>query len=167
VVCVKSCAAANRPHPKKHGESGTKLYTAYKNMMARCYNEKADNFPYYGGRGITVCDEWKESKASFFKWSYKNSYSEGLSLDKINNDKGYSPENCRWVSLNVQSANQRIKVSNKSTEIGIHWHKLMCKWQAKIMFKGVENRLGYFENLEDAVECRRKYIVKHNLPHTL
>lgn len=165
-IC-KSCASANKPHPIRHGESKTKLYTIYQNMVARCYNPKTANFEYYGGKGITICDEWKNTIDLFFLWAHKNGYTEGLSLDRIDNSKGYSPSNCRWVTWDVQCANKGLRSNNTSKRIGIHWHKVMGKWQAKVQTNGVEKRLGYFDNLEDAVKCRRKYIEDNNLPHAL
>ena len=76
-------------------------------MKARCHNPKHDSFPNYGGRGIAVCDEWRESFEAFASWTKRNGYSAGLQIDRINNDKGYSPDNCRFVSVRANHRNKR------------------------------------------------------------
>ena len=84
-----------------------KIRLAYKNMLNRCYNEKNASFENYGARGISVCDEWRNSRDAFIEWSLKSGHAIGLSLDRIDNEKGYSPENCRWATTTQQLRNQR------------------------------------------------------------
>lgn len=76
-------------------------------MKQRCYNKNNHKYPQYGGRGIKICDEWLNDVTKFYEWSIKNGYKEDLSIDRIDNDKGYSPENCRWESKLTQSRNRR------------------------------------------------------------
>ena len=79
----------------------------WKNMKSRCGNPNATSYRIYGGRGIAVCDEWKNDFMNFYNWAIANGYSDDLSIDRIDNDKGYCPSNCRWATAKEQRANQR------------------------------------------------------------
>ena len=94
----------------KHGMKGTRLYRIWKAMKTRCYNPNIPYFKYYGGKGIAVCDEWRDSFQAFYEWSMANGYSDELTIDRIDSDKGYFPENCRWVTMTIQNQNKK-KVS--------------------------------------------------------
>ena len=100
----------NRPEVSQY--VGTRLYNIYNNMILRCQNPNAVNYERYGGRGITVCEEWegKRNNINFFTWAMENGYNDTLTLDRIDNEKGYSPENCRWVPVKVQNRNKRNNV---------------------------------------------------------
>jgi hypothetical protein len=84
-----------------------KIRLAYKNMLDRCYNQNNFQYANYGGRGIKVCKQWLNSREAFVSWSLANGHADGLSLDRKNNNAGYSPSNCRWVSIEIQLTNQR------------------------------------------------------------
>lgn len=94
-------------HPEKHGLIKHPLYSVYSDMRQRCYNPKKKDYPRYGGRGINVCDEWRESFIAFYDWGVANGYKEGLTLDRIDNAKGYSPDNCRFTTVGIQNRNTR------------------------------------------------------------
>ena len=76
-------------------------------MKTRCTCESKRDYPNYGGRGIAVCDEWKNDFQAFYEWAMSHGYADGLTIDRIDNDQGYSSDNCRWVSMKEQCANRR------------------------------------------------------------
>lgn len=82
----------------KHGLSGHPLYTRWRGIKHRCYNPKHRRYKYYGGKGITMCKEWVNDFKAFYDWSMSNGYSKELEIDRKEVDKGYSPENCRYIT---------------------------------------------------------------------
>ena len=108
---VVSCGCYHRERVRNasrtHGMSQTKLYKTYYAMMARCHKEQHPSYPDYGARGISVCDEWRDDKTKFIRWALENGYKPELSIDRKDNNKGYSPENCRWTTMDVQAMNKR------------------------------------------------------------
>ena len=89
------------------GWHGDPIVHIFSGMWQRCYNRNSIRFDLYGGRGITICKEWLKDRATFYKWAYEHGYRKGLSIDRIDNDRGYSPDNCRFVTLAQQSTNRR------------------------------------------------------------
>lgn len=94
----------------KHGHSRTALYKTWKDMKRRCENETRKEYRNYGGRGITVCDEWKHDFQAFHDWAMANGYSDELTIDRINVNGNYEPSNCRWATQKMQSNNKRTSV---------------------------------------------------------
>lgn len=128
--------------------SNTKLHRTWTNMKQRCCNLQNPNFKDYGGRGITVCDEWKNDFKAFYDWSISHGYSDDLTIDRIDNDKGYSPDNCRWATMKEQTNNKRcnifVNVNGKemslkefAKESGIKYTTLYMRYKKG----GVENIL--------------------------
>jgi hypothetical protein len=105
----------------KHGGKGTKTYEVWKNMRQRCNNPKNPQYINYGGRGIKICDRWNNYE-NFLEDMGETS--EGLSIDRIDNDKGYSPDNCRWATRKEQNRNQRKNIHvtiNGVTKLLVEW----------------------------------------------
>lgn len=96
----------------KYEESGKRICSIHGTMMKRCYNKNSISYPNYGGRGITVCEEWsgKGGIRKFYDWAMANGYSDDLTLDRIDNDGNYCPENCKWSTRTEQSRNRRSAV---------------------------------------------------------
>lgn len=90
---------------EQHGGRYTRLYNIWLNMKQRCSNPKASHYEYYGGKGVSVCEEWKKSFSTFRDWALSNGYEDGLTIDRIESDKDNCPENCRWVTHLKQMSN--------------------------------------------------------------
>ena len=120
---------------KTHGLTGTRLYTIWNGMIGRCYRTKNPNYSEYGGRGIIICDEWKNNIFAFVTWAEQNGYSDDLTLDRIDVNGNYEPSNCRWVGYDIQIKNRRpysrpkrkatkhIWTINGVTKSGVEWCK--------------------------------------------
>ena len=163
----KSCGCQRKGINKTHGLTYNKFYKTWKGMLQRCNNPKIKAYKNYGGRGITVCEEWLDVR-NFVAWSestYPNI--EGYTLDRINNDKGYSPENCRWVDKTTQNINQRKREDNTSGYVGICWNNKNNNRMAKIKSGDLYIYIGSFPTKEEAVLARDNYIVENKLPHKL
>lgn len=150
--CLQSRIRKEGIH-KSHGMTSTKLYVIWSNMKARCYNPKNTMYKNYGGRGISVCDEWKNSFEDFSEWALKNGYVEGLSIERINVDDGYNPNNCTWITLKEQSLNQRR--SHRLTAFGRT--QTIKEWseESGIKYDTIERRINqYGWSAEDAVTIK-------------
>jgi hypothetical protein len=90
----------------KHGGRKTSLYGSWRAMKSRCNRIKDTAYKYYGARGITVTKEWNESFVNFKKWAFQNGYVEGLTIERISVNEGYSPDNCTWIPLKEQGINK-------------------------------------------------------------
>ena len=121
-----------------------RLHSILIHMKDRCYNPNNQEFKHYGGRGITVCEEWQTPHSwkggrAFIKWALENGYADNLTIDRIDCNKGYSPENCRWVSMEVQQNNKRnnrlITYKGKTQTIA-QWSR-----DLEIPFKTIQYRL--------------------------
>ena len=107
---VKSCGClyfeSNKERNKTHGFTHTRLYNIRNSMIQRCTNPKNKSYDTYGARGITVCDEWRNSFDKFREWALAKGYADNLSIDRIDNSGSYEPSNCRWVDMKTQENNR-------------------------------------------------------------
>lgn len=99
----------NKPWYTKHKKllkeynSYSRIYNIWRSMKQRCYNPNHTSYYAYGGRGIKVCEEWKDNAQAFIEWAIKNGYADNLTLDRIDNDKNYQPSNCQWITQSMNS----------------------------------------------------------------
>ena len=91
---------------KKHGKTDTRLYNIWCSMKQRCYNPNYLEFKYWGGKGVQICEEWRNDFGKFYDWAINNGYRDDLSIDRINGNLNYCPENCRWATAKEQANNQ-------------------------------------------------------------
>ena len=161
----RSCYDKNRS--KKHGECNSKLYMVWSSMKARCTNPNSKDFPRYGGRGVMVCPEWNDNYKSFSLWAKSNGYREGLKIDRRNNDGIYEPNNCRWVTQEIQSRNTiKIMKTNTSGYRGVFLAKSTGKWNVYIGINKISTYIGTFKNKIDAAKAYDDYITNNKLEHT-
>ena len=127
-----SCGCYNRERVSKatsrHSSSNSDLYNVWINIKQRCLNKNNPNYKNYGGRGITICDEWINDFVKFQEWSIKNGYQKGLNIDRKDNNKGYSPENCRFITY---IENQNNKRTNAYIEFDNQIHTI-ANWAREI-----------------------------------
>ena len=102
--CCRSCSAKRCQHRKYTGDS---ICTIFMGMKERCYNKNFEHYDYYGGRGITIYQEWLDNPEKFYDWAYESGYKKGLSIERIDVNKGYTPDNCTFIPLSKQSINRR------------------------------------------------------------
>lgn len=151
---TNSCGCLKKEQMTTHGLTNHKLHSVWHSIKQRCLNKNATGYNSYGGRGITICDEWSSDFMSFYNWAISNGWSDGLQVDRINNDGNYEPNNCRFVTpaKNCEVGRQRKPNNNKSGWVGIGWDKKSNKWKSRLSY--IE--LGRFKTIEEAIEARIK-----------
>lgn len=140
---------------EQHGLTGTPEYISWQAMKQRCYYKKNKRYASYGGKGIKVCERWKDSFNNFLE-DMGEKPGEKHTVDRIDVNGDYTPENCRWATTGEQSLNKGLYRSNKSGHKGIYWSKYHKRWYAQIRRKGVIVWSRRFENMEDAIKSRKK-----------
>lgn len=128
---IKSCGCIKRKQDEvnltknhRHKMSGTRIYSEWQGMKGRCYNKGNARYADWGGRGIEVCEQWRNSFESFYTWAMANGYQDHLTIDRIDNNGNYCPENCRWVGQQEQCRNRRSNINltiGNSTRTLMEW----------------------------------------------
>ena len=125
-------------------------------MKQRCYNPNKPQYKDWGGRGITICDEWLNDFMAFYDWAMSNGYQDNLTIDRIDNNKGYEPSNCRWVDHKIQNRNKR---NNRNYTINGETHCLTEWCEILGLNRGtVKNRLRYGWSIEQSLELIKKEV---------
>ena len=138
----------------KHGMTDTRLYKCWQAMKDRCNNPRSHMYKDYGGRGISICSEWMDFEP-FANWALCNGYSEDLSIDRIDNNKGYSPDNCRWATWIQQRANQRPRKSTTGY-VGVRVYR--SDYVAYVCHGRKYHYIGRYKTAAEASQARQKYI---------
>lgn len=158
---TKSCGCLKTENKfVMHGKSKERIHKEWRGILHRCKNPSASHYENYGGRGITVCEEWKGTDGfiNFYNWSMKNGYADNLTLDRKDNDKGYSPDNCRWITHMENCHNRGARKDSQTGYAGVQIVKLKTgsiKYRVSITANYKRINLGYYENLEEAILVRK------------
>lgn len=150
---TKSCGCLKN----KHNMSNTRLYNIYSSIKQRCYYKKHQEYSRYGGRGIAMCEEWKNNPKSFFDWAIENGYKNTLTIDRIDINGNYTPKNCRWITLNMQ---QQVKSNCKFYTINGETHNL-TEWakiygiKPKTIFNRVSHNWDIYKALTTPIDIKR------------
>ena len=137
-----------------------------RNIKARC-SGKYDKYASYTKKGIQLCVEWKRNPQVFIDWAKANGWKRNLTIDRINNDGNYEPNNCRWISneQNVLESEVSRKSRGVSKYIGVWFRKDTKKWSVDVRVDKKKVNLGCFNNEEDAMMAREKYIIENKIPY--
>lgn len=159
----ESCGCLSRKRMieanRKHGMHGTRIYNIWKGIRSRCRDDSYHASHRYKGRNITVCERWNEF-INFYE-DMKDGYFDGAELDRIDNDKGYYPNNCRWVT-HKENSNNRTKYKNNTGYTGIHFGKTNRTYQANISHNRKTIYIGSYKTLKEAVIARKEFIINFN-----
>ena len=163
---TKSCGCYNKRRlsetHKTHGLKSTRLYNIWSKLKGRVLNPKNKSYKDYGGRGVSICDEWLDVQ-NFYDWAMSNGYSDELSIDRIDNDGKYEPSNCRWATQTIQNRNRRISKNNTSGYKGVSYNKRRGDYRAQIMVNLKSIHLGYFKTAVEGAIAYNNYIIENNL----
>ena len=170
---TKSCGCnSHLPTTKTHGMTGTVLHKRWLNMKSRCNNPNNKRYERYGGRGIKVCKEWENDFMAFYNWAISNGFEESLSIDRIDNNKGYSPDNCRWATPRQQANNTRrniiverdgekVTLSDLCRNLGLNYRLVLSRIESgmtvemaisKDFKKRIPERDKYYKELEEKAQ---------------
>jgi hypothetical protein len=158
--CYKLQTSSERS--TKHGMSRTRFYNIWSLMIRRCTDPNFSRYEVYGGRGVKVTQHWRDfiNFRDDLLESYENHVKmfgeKETTLDRIDVNGDYEPKNVRFATQNEQAQNRRILRSNKSGVTGVCWNKQKRKWVAKITFNGKETYLGAYENIDEAIDARKR-----------
>jgi hypothetical protein len=142
--CSTICSGKN--NPRTHGKSRTRLYVIWRGMKNRCASASSYVYRYYGGRGISVCDEWRNDFSAFESWAIGNGYEDSLELDRRDVNGNYEPSNCRWANRCQQMRNVRKRRNATTSRFkGVSKHSQNRSWVAQLHAKGTTVNAGSYK----------------------
>ena len=146
----------------KHGLSNTRLFSIWKSMLTRCLNPNNKSYKYYGGKGVSVCDEWKNNFQAFYDWAISHGYTDNLTLDRMDSIGNYCPQNCRWVTMKEQNENK----SNNRKISALGETLTLSQWSQKTginitTLKSRIDKLGWSEEKAISTQVRRKKVINN------
>ena len=169
LICgnIISCGCAKKERFRnmalKHGYCGHRLYTIFGNIKNRCCNPNNSSYNYYGGRGITICDEWRYNFQTFYDWAMLNGYKEDLTIDRIDNNGNYEPNNCRFITHKENCNNTRKNVYityNNKTQTKAEWSR-----EYNIKQDLLKDRLKWGWSIEKALTTPVRKFTKKIINH--
>ncbi len=152
----KHCGKNHIYHHKRQDYCKLRLHEAWRNMKKRCYDPRTHKYEYYGGKGVTVCSEWKHDKHKFVKWALDNNYQNNLTLNRINGFCNYSPQNCEWITW--EENNQRRKMTKKAS-----YNKCYEKYKLRDAKK--EQKQQQLKKNLDSLYWQQKYTIQEIAEH--
>lgn len=153
---AKSCGCYMKEIVTKHGKSNTRLHKTWSMIKDRCYNKHNNRYPIYGGRGIVVCDEWKHDFEAFHDWAIENDYRDDLTIDRIDVNGNYEPNNCRWATPKQQARNttrNRNITYNGETYCISEWADILG-----INANTIRSRLNYGWPIEKCLQTNKNNV---------
>ncbi len=163
IGCIK-CNGKYIKNPEfKNGLRNHDAYGILSSMKDRCYNIKNDAYQHYGGIGIKICNLWKNNYKEFCLWADKTRYKKGLTIDRIDVNKDYSPQNCRWISFSEQRENKHIQRNNTTGATGVSFNKILNKYESYYGYNNKKYRCGYYNTIAEAKNAREKKLLENNI----
>ena len=144
----------------QHGYKGTEVYGVVDAVIRRCHDVNKDNYSKYGARGIEVCEEWRHDRATFCKWLEYEGFREGLQVDRIDNDKGYSPDNCRLLPNSFNGINKRPTTMTEVCGVNFKSNCPVRPYLATLGLYGKEYVIGRYSDLSIA-RRDREFVAKN------
>lgn len=146
-----------------HGLKNHSLYSVWRNMKQRCNNKNNPEYKNYGGRGITICDEWLNDFKVFYDFCMANGWKDGLQIDRTNNDGNYEPKNVGFVTSSVNNLNKRVM--GKIQYRGVYLNKQTSKYMARVTINGKDKYIGLYQTPEQGARAYDNFVMANKLPN--